>query len=97
VIISYNIGYYVEGLGSGIFGFSDIFTCKTFRQFSDQFRDPDTIKMFMDFAEKEVVPRSSLTILVNIDNSHKFRIKLKNCREYKKAVDDWIANKNKEK
>lgn len=93
MIISYNFAYHVPELGGGVFGCSEQFTCKTFRQFADEVRHPVAIQGMMNFAEERIVPRSSMCLLINIDNIHRFTIRMKNVREYKKAVDDWIADK----
>ncbi len=97
MIISYNIAYDVPELGGRVFGCSEIFTCKVFRQFSDMLRNPESIKVLMDFAEEHYVPVSSIAILVNIDNIHRFTIRMKNVREYKVAVDDYIQDKREER
>jgi hypothetical protein len=93
MIISYNFAHYHPDIGGGVFGHSQIFTCKTFRQFSDELRYSIAIKNIFEFAEKRHVPRSYMCLLVNIDNNHYFRIRMINVREYKQAVDDYIKSK----
>lgn len=97
MIISYNFGYYVPQLGGAVLGCSEIFTCKTFRQFADEVRKPLAIGGMMAFAEEQHVPRSSMCLLININNLHRFTIHMKNVREYKKAVDDWVDYKAEKK
>lgn len=90
MIISYNFGHSCPELGSEPMGYSQFFTCKVFRQFADEVRDPIAIRGMMDFADRHYIPKSSMTIFININNEHRFPIKMINVREYKRAIEEFI-------
>ena len=100
MIITFTIGYETDGGGGILNSFPFVFTdFDNFKEFKEYIRNDDSYFQLCDWAHLRYVPKSSIILLISIqedidneDDFWDFKVKMKNVKGYLDYCKQFISN-----